>query len=70
MSAYTNLPEDVAKAAEETEQKIARGEFHPFTGPIFDQTGKERYAAGVVAPDADLLGMNWYVRGVDDKLPQ
>ena len=70
MSPYTNLPEDVAKAAEETEQKIASGELHPFTGPIVDQAGTERYAAGVVAPDADLLGMNWYVKGVDDKLPQ
>ncbi|WP_075215995.1 BMP family ABC transporter substrate-binding protein [Mongoliimonas terrestris] len=70
MAPYTNVPEDVAKAAAETEAKIASGEFHPFTGPIFDQDGKERYAAGVVAPDGDLLGMNWYVKGVDDKLPQ
>ncbi len=70
MSPYTNLPEDVATAAEETEQKIASGELHPFTGPILDQAGTERYAAGVVAPDADLLGMNWYVKGVDDKPPQ
>ena len=44
--------------------------WNPFTGPIVDQDGKERYAAGVVAPDKDLLGMNWYVKGVDDKLPQ
>ena len=44
--------------------------WNPFTGPILDQDGKERYAAGVVAPDGDLLGMNWYVKGVDDKLPQ
>ena len=70
MSPYTNLPEDVAAAAEETEQKIASGEFHPFTGPIFDQAGTERYPAGAVVPDGDLLGMNWYVRGVDDQLPQ
>jgi simple sugar transport system substrate-binding protein len=70
MAEYTNMPEDVAKAAEELEQKIAKGEFHPFTGPIFDQSGTERYAAGVVAPDGDLLGMNWYVKGVDDQLPQ
>jgi basic membrane protein A len=70
MGKYTNMPDDVAKAAEEIQAKIASGEFHPFTGPIYDQEGKERYAAGVVAPDGDLLGMNWYVKGVDDKLPQ
>ena len=22
------------------------------------------------APDADLLGLSWYVKGIDDKLPQ
>lgn len=70
MAAYTNLPDDVSAAAEELEAKIISGEFHPFTGPIFDQEGVERYAAGVVAPDGDLLGMNWYVQGIDDEVPQ
>lgn len=70
MGAYTNMPDDVAKAAAEIEAKITSGEFHPFTGPIFDQGGTERYADGVVVPDGDLLQMNWYVRGIDDQLPQ
>jgi len=70
MADYTNLPDDVAAVAKDTQAKIAAGTLHPFTGPISDQDGKERYAAGVVAPDGDLLGMNWYVKGVDDKLPQ
>ena len=70
MSPYTNLPEDVAAAAEETEQKIASGEFHPFTGPIKNQSGEEVLAAGEVMDDPTLLGMNWYVEGIDDQLPQ
>lgn len=70
MGAYTNMPDDVASAAADIEAKIASGEFHPFTGPIYDQTGAERYADGVVVPDGDLLQMNWYVRGIDDQLPQ
>jgi basic membrane protein A and related proteins len=70
MAPYTNMPEDVAKAAEETEQKIASGEFHPFTGPITKQDGTEALPAGQVMDDATLLGMNWYVKGVDDQLPQ
>jgi simple sugar transport system substrate-binding protein len=70
MGKYTNMPDEVAKAAEEVQAKITSGEFHPFTGPISDQEGAEKYAAGVVAPDGDLLGMNWYVKGIDDKLPQ
>jgi basic membrane protein A and related proteins len=70
MAPYTNLPEDVAAAAEETEQKIASGELHPFTGPIKNQAGEEMLAAGEVMDDGTLLGMNWYVEGVDDQLPQ
>ena len=70
MAEYANMSDETKALAEETEAKIASGEFHPFTGPIFDQEGKERYAAGVVVPDGDLLGMNWYVKGVDDKLPE
>jgi simple sugar transport system substrate-binding protein len=68
MAPYTNLPEDVAKAAEETEQKIASGELHPFTGPITKQDGTEAAPAGQVLDDGTLLGMNWYVKGVDDQL--
>jgi simple sugar transport system substrate-binding protein len=64
------MPEDVAAAAEETEQKIASGELHPFTGPISNQAGEQMLAEGEVIDDATLLGMNWYVQGIDDQLPQ
>ena len=70
MSDYTNLPEDVAAAAEDVEQKIASGEFHPFTGPIKNQAGEEMLAEGEVMDDGTLLGMNWYIEGIDDQLPQ
>jgi len=70
MAPYTNMPDDVAKAAEETEQKIASGEFHPFTGPITKQDGTEALPAGQVMDDKTLLGMNWYVKGIDDQLPK
>ena len=70
MADYTNMPDDVAEAARKLESQITLGEFHPFTGPIYDQEGNLRYAEGEVVPDADLLGMNWYVQGIDDELPQ
>lgn len=69
MAAFANMADDTKKSAQLTEAKIAGG-WNPFTGPIYDQTGKLRYTDGVVAPDADLLSMNWYVKGIDDKLPQ
>ena len=70
MADYTNMPEDVAAMARETEAKIASGEFHPFTGPIYRQDGTMAIGEGEVLDDGTLLGMNWYVRGVDDKLPE
>ena len=43
---------------------------HPFTGPITKQDGTVVGEAGKPLPDGDILGMNWYVKGIDDKLPQ
>lgn len=70
MAPYANMPDDVKKLAEETEAKIKSGEFAPFTGPIAKQDGSEWLKAGEKADDGTLLGMNFYVKGVDDKLPQ
>jgi basic membrane protein A and related proteins len=69
MAAYTNMPDDVKAMAEETEKKIAGG-WNPFTGPVAKQDGSEWLKEGQVATDGELLGMNFYVKGVDDKLPQ
>ncbi len=70
MAPYTNMPDDVKKMAEETEAAIREGKLHPFAGPIHDQGGKLRVKKGEVLSDQELLGMNWYVKGVDDKLPK
>jgi basic membrane protein A and related proteins len=66
MAPFTNMPEDVAKMAAETTEAIKTGKLNPFGGKITKQDGT------VVEnlTDGDILGMNWYVKGVDDKLPQ
>jgi basic membrane protein A and related proteins len=66
MAPYTNMPEDVAKMAADTAAAIAAGTLKPFGGKITKQDGT------VVenVDDGMILGMNWYVKGVDDKLPQ
>ncbi len=69
MAAYTNMPEDVAALAMETEAMIASGELHPFKGPIYRQDGTMVIGEGEVLDDGTLLRMDWYVQGVDDKLP-
>ncbi|MFO1088261.1 MAG: BMP family ABC transporter substrate-binding protein [Hyphomicrobiales bacterium] len=70
MAPYTNMPDDVKAMAQATEKKIASGELHPFTGPITKQDGTVVGEAGKSLADGDILGMNWYVKGIDDKLPQ
>ena len=66
MAPYTNMPDDVAKTAAETAEAIKTGKLNPFQGPITKQDGT------VVdkVDDGMILGMNWYVKGVDDTLPQ
>ncbi len=66
MAPYTNMPEDVAKMAMETSEAIKTGKLNPFAGKITKQDGTVVENLN----DGDILGMNWYVKGVDDKLPQ
>ncbi|WP_274423979.1 BMP family ABC transporter substrate-binding protein [Chelativorans sp. YIM 93263] len=69
MAPYTNMPEDVKEMAADIEEKIRSGELHPFTGPINKQDGSAWLAEGEVASDEELLGMNFYVEGIDNQLP-
>lgn len=68
MAPYTNLPDDVKKMAEETEAKIVGG-WNPFTGPVSKQDGSPWLKDGEVSDDGTLLGMNFYVKGIDDAIP-
>jgi basic membrane protein A len=49
---------------------IAAGNFHPFDGPVVDQSGGEKIAKGSTLSDGDLLGINWLVKGVETNLPK
>jgi basic membrane protein A and related proteins len=66
----TNMPDDVKAAAEDSIAKIKSGELQPFKGPIYKQDGSVAAEDGKVVDDGTLLGINWYVKGIDDKLPQ
>jgi basic membrane protein A and related proteins len=69
MAPFTNMPDDVKAMAEVTTQKIASGALHPFTGPIIRQDGSTIGEPGKPLPDGEILKMNWYVKGIDEKLP-
>jgi simple sugar transport system substrate-binding protein len=45
------------------------GTFEVFTGPILDNTGKERLAKGTAADDEWRGKIDFYVKGVEGKIP-
>ncbi len=63
------VPADVKAMVTKLEAKLKAGSFHPFTGPVIDQTGTERLSAGAVMDDVALGKMNYFVQGVTSKLP-
>ena len=65
-----SLSADVIADAQATVDGIRSGDIHPFAGPIMDQAGNEVVAAGATLTDGDLLGMDYYVMGVDGALPK
>ncbi len=70
MAPWTNMPDDVAQAAQSAEDGIKDGSIVIFKGPINDQSGKVKVPAGTELPDADILGMNWLAEGIEGTLPQ
>ncbi|CAA9307554.1 MAG: ABC transporter, substrate-binding protein (cluster 11, riboflavin/purine nucleoside/unknown) [uncultured Microvirga sp.] len=71
MAPYKNVPDEVKKLAEETEAAIRTGKLHPFKCPVAKQDGSQVPCEGGAAlSDPQILGMNFYVKGIDDKLPQ
>lgn len=64
------VPADVKEEALAMKAAIAAGEYHPFTGPLKKQDGSDWLAEGEVADDGTLLGMNFYVEGLDGDIPQ
>lgn len=63
------IPAPVREQVAELERDIVSGKRHPFAGPIVDQSGRERIAAGKVATDAELGQMNWLVQGIEGSVP-
>lgn len=64
------VPKDVVDAVQKVEKDIADGKFHPFTGAVKDNEGKVRIPAGKTIGDVDLNKMDYYVEGVQGKLPK
>jgi simple sugar transport system substrate-binding protein len=60
-------PALVAEVAAKTAE-IKAGKLQVFAGPLKDQAGALKVAAGTTMTDAEVLGMNWFVEGVQGKV--
>jgi len=63
------VPADVKAKVDELKAGMKAGTFEVFTGPILDNTGKERLAKGTAADDDWRGKIDFYVKGVEGKIP-
>jgi len=63
------VPEDLKKKIDEIKAGMKDGSFEVFSGPIADNTGKERLAKDTKADQAWKDKVDFYVKGVDGKVP-
>ena len=64
------VPDDVKDLVEQEQERILSGEFDVFEGPINDNTGELRIAAGETMPDDAKLSFDWLVEGIVGEIPQ
>ena len=64
------VPPDAAKAYEDKKKAITEGTFVPFQGPIKDQAGAVKVAAGAALPMDQVMAINWYVEGIEGTIPK
>ncbi|QGY41085.1 BMP family ABC transporter substrate-binding protein [Pseudodesulfovibrio cashew] len=58
------VPEDVKASVLAKKAELVAGKDTIFAGPVKNQKGEVVIPEGTTAPDADLLGMTWFVEGV------
>jgi len=63
------VPKEVVDLVEAKKAAIASGALDPFQGPIKSNDGALKVPAGKHMTDPEILALNWYVEGVQGKLP-
>ncbi|WBY00682.1 BMP family ABC transporter substrate-binding protein [Ramlibacter tataouinensis] len=69
VSIAEDVPEETKKKIEEVKAGLKDGSFVIWKGPLKDNAGKEVLAKDAVADDKFLGGINFYVQGVEGKVP-
>ena len=69
VSIAEDVPAETRARVDEVKKGLKDGSFSIWKGPLKDNTGKEVLADGVVADDKFMGGINYYVQGVEGKVP-
>ncbi|VTU27687.1 Purine-binding protein precursor [Variovorax sp. PBS-H4] len=69
VSIAEDVPAEAKAKVEEVKKGLKDGSFSIWKGPIVGQDGKELVASGAAADDKFLSGVNFYVKGVEGKVP-
>ena len=69
ISISDKVPAETKALVEKAKAGMKDGSFHPWTGPVVDQAGKTVVEKDKSPDDKFMLGINFYVKGVDGKVP-
>ena len=69
VSVAEDVPAETKAKVEEVKKGLAEGTFAIWKGPLKDNTGKDILKEGETADDKFLSGVNFYVKGVEGKVP-
>ena len=64
-----DVPQDIQDRVAKARAGLKDGTFHVWTGPVSDNTGRQVLAAGQVGDLPFLTGINFFVKGVEGKVP-
>jgi len=69
VSIAEDVPAETRAKVDEVKKGLTDGSFAIWAGPITDNTGKVQVAKDAVADDKFLGGLNFFVKGVEGKVP-
>ena len=69
VSIAEDVPTGIRAKVDEVKNGLKNGSFAIWKGPLLDNQGKEVLAKGAVADDKFLVGVGFYVKGVEGQVP-
>ena len=69
VSMASDVPPELRAKVDDVKAGLKNGSFAIWKGPLLDNHGKEVLAPGVLADDKFLLGVTFYVQGVEGQVP-